>query len=569
MALRRRWIALSLAVLACAVVAAIPLIGSRYAIQLGTDILTFVILACSWNLISGYTGYVSFGQVSLFGIGAYATALLVDHTAIPWYAAVVIAGAIGGFAGFAIGSVMLRLKGILFALAMFGLARILAVVAANWSFAGGAVGLTLPAQLTPVAVYAEMALVALCAFAVNVWFARSGFGLDAMSVRDDEEAAIALGVDATRVKVTAFFLSAIFPAIAGGLVAWNRSFIDPVSAFDPSIDLRTVVFTLFGGIGTSWGPLLGTVVLMLVSEQLWAHLPELQLALFGVLIIAVVLVMPGGLVGLANRFGWLARRPILAPPSFPYVEPPEAPAPPSGDMPVLEVRDVTMRYDGVVALDRVSFSVRSGEMLSIIGANGAGKTTLFNVITGFVTPTAGTIVFCGEPITRLTPLQHARLGIARTFQIPRLMESMSVWENVMISARHGKQSGRAAQQAAWALRIAGLEALWLEPAEKLTPGQRRRLELARAVAMQPRVVLLDEVMAGMTRQEQEEVRNVIRDLGSFGVAAVAGVEHIVSAIRDLSTHMIVLDFGKKIADGPPDLVLRDPLVVHAYLGQPQ
>lgn len=536
---------------------------------MGTDILTFVILACSWNLISGYTGYVSFGQVSFFGIGAYATALLVGHTTIPWYLAVVLSGLIGGLAGFAIGSVMLRLKGILFALAMFGLARILTVVAANWSLAGGAVGLTLPAQLTPVAVYAEMAAAALCAFAINAYFSHSGFGLDAMSVRDDEDAAAALGVPTTRVKVTAFVLSAIFPAIAGGLVAWNRSFIDPISAFDPGIDLRTVVFTLFGGIGTLWGPFLGTVVLVLVSEELWAHLPELQLALFGALIIVVVLAMPGGLVGLANRFGWLSRRATLAPHVFPHVETVEIAKTPAGSEPVLDVTDLTVRFGGVVALDRVSFSVRSGEMVSIIGANGAGKTTLFNAITGFVTPSGGTIAFYGAPVAGLAPLQLARRGIARTFQIPRLMESMTVWENVVLASRHGKQSHHAVEQAAWALRIAGLDTMWLAPAERLSPGQRRRLELARALALQPTVVLLDEVMAGMTRQEQEEVRDVIRELKNFGVAAVAGVEHVVSAIKDLSDHMIVLDFGKKIADGAPEAVLRDPLVVHAYLGEPQ
>lgn len=559
----------TLAILLLASLVAVPFAGSAYVLQLGTDILTFVTLACSWNLISGYVGYISFGQVSFFGIGAYVTALLVRHTTIPWYLAVVLAGFAGGLAGLGIGAAMLRLKGIMFALGMFGLARILAVIASNWSFAGGAVGLTLPAQLTPVAVYAEMAVTALCAFAVNAFFSRSGFGLDAMSIRDDEDAAAALGVPTTRIKITAFILSAVFPAIVGGLVAWNRSFIDPVSAFDSGIDLRTIVFTLFGGIGTLWGPFLGTLALMLVSEQLWAHLPELQLALFGALIIVVVLAMPGGLVGLANRFGWLSPRAILAPPVFPDVEPPPAPMPPASREPVLEVKDLTVRFGGVVALDRVSFSVRHGETLSIIGANGAGKTTLFNAITGFVTPSSGTIAFYGTPITRLAPLELARRGIARTFQIPRLMESMSVWENVLLASRHGKQSRNAVRHAAWALRTTGLESMWLEPAEKLTPGQRRRLELARALALQPTVVLLDEVMAGMTRQEQEEVRQVIRELKSLGVAAVAGIEHVVSAIKDLSDHMVVLDFGRKIADGTPEAVLRDPVVVQAYLGEPQ
>ncbi len=548
---------------------AVPLIGSAYILQFATDVLTFVTLACAWNLISGYTGYISFGQVSFFGIGAYATALLVLRTAMPWYLAVAAAAAVGGVAGLALGALMLRLRGILFALGMFGLARILTVIASNWGFAGGAVGLTLPAQLTPVGVYGGMAAAAVAAFAVNVFFSRSGFGLDAMSVRDDEDAAVAMGVPTTRVKIVAFVLSAIFPAAAGGLVAWSRSFMDPVSAFDPGIDLRVVVFTLFGGIGTLWGPLLGSLVLMIVAEQLWAHLPELELALFGALVIVVVLALPGGLVGLANRFGWLGRRPILAPPAFPDVKEPATPALPEGTEPVLDVQDVTVRFGGVVALDRVSFRVASGETVSIIGANGAGKTTLFNVITGFVTPSQGAVMYYGARISGLSAFELARRGIARTFQIPRLMESMSVWENVVLPSRHGRQWRDPVRHAAWALAAVRLESIWLEPAQNLTPGQRRRLEFARVLALQPTVVLLDEVMAGMTHDEQDEIRDVIRRLKGLGVAGVAAVEHVVSAIRDLSDRMIVLDFGKKIAEGAPEAVLREPVVVRAYLGDVQ
>ena len=338
-----------------AILAAAPLLGSGYVLQLATDILTFVALAYSWNLISGFTGYVSFGQVTFFGMGAYATALMVLHTPILWYMAIPIAVLLAGLAALLLGAVMLRLRGIMFALGMLGLARILAVVAANWSFAGGAVGLTLPAELTPIAVYAGTWAAALFAFGLSAFYMRSGLGLSAMSVRDDEGAAAALGVATGRVKILTFVLSALAPAAVGGLVAWNRSFIDPASAFDPNMDLQLVVFTLFGGIGTLWGPLLGTLVLMLVGEQLWAYVPELQLALYGGLVIVVVLAFPGGIVGLANRFGWLLRRPIFAPRPFPaaIVPPPAPPSRPSGDT-ILEVRDLSVRFRGIVALDGLS-----------------------------------------------------------------------------------------------------------------------------------------------------------------------------------------------------------------------
>ena len=247
--------------------------------------------------------------------------------------------------------------------------------------------MTLPAELTPVGVYIFAGILALAAFGVTAWIARIGFGLDAMSVREDEEAGTALGVPATRIKVIAFVASAVLPALAGGLVAWNRSYIDPPSMFDPTIDLQTVVFVLFGGIGTVWGPFLGTLVLMIVGEEFLVYFPNLELALFGLVIILTVLVFPGGIVSLANRFGLLRRPIVLAPAALPEGAPPPARRHGLEGVPVLEVRDLTVRFGGLVALDRVSFAIGAGETVSIIGANGAGKTTLFNTITGFIEPT--------------------------------------------------------------------------------------------------------------------------------------------------------------------------------------
>jgi branched-chain amino acid transport system permease protein len=464
-----------------------------------------------------FTGYLSFGQVSFFGLGAYITALLVLHTPTPWYAAAIIAGVVVGLSALVLGLLMLRLRGILFALGMAGVARILAVAFSNWSFAGGSVGLTLPSQLTPLAVYVGTTAVALAAFGPNAYFARSGFGLDAKSVRDDEEAAASLGVPTTRVKISAFMLSAVLPAVVGGLVAWNRSFIDPPSAFDPALDLQTVVFVLFGGIGTIWGPLVGTVVLSLLGEEFLVYFPDLELALFGAVVIASVLILPGGLVSLANRFGRFARRTPLAPqPLAPGAPPGSRRASTVEQKAILELEDLTVRFGGVLAVDRLSLEVRRGETVSIIGANGGGKTTLFNAIAGLVPPTGGDIRYEGQSIARVPVSERARRGIARTFQIPRLMDSMSVWENVLLASRHGKQSARAVDHTAWTLHTVGLQTMWLAPAGILTPGLRRRLEVARALALDPNVILLDEVMAGMTGGEQEQIRQAVRRIHERG-----------------------------------------------------
>jgi branched-chain amino acid transport system permease protein len=558
-----------LAALAAIVIVVIPVAGSRYTLQLATDILGFTALAYGWNLISGFTGYLSFGQVAFYGIGGYATGLLVQHAPLPWYVAVAVGGVVAALAALALGPIMLRLRGILFALGMFGLARILGVVFSDWGYAGGGNGMTLPAELTPIGVYVFTALVALAGFAVSAWVARSGFGLDAMGLREDEEAAAALGVPTTRVKVIAFVASAVFPALAGGLVAWNRSYIDPPSMFDPTIDLQTVVFVLFGGIGTVWGPFLGTLVLMLVGEQFLVYFPNLELALFGLVVIVTVLALPGGLVALANRFGRLHRPVVLAPDALPDGVPPVPRAMPSQTEPVLDVRDLTVRFGGLLALDAVSLAISRGETVSIIGSNGAGKTTLFNTITGFIPPTSGEIRFLGQSVTHIPTFRRAQLGMARSFQIPRVMAAMTVWENVVLAARHGRQGHRAVAHAAWVLRTVGLATMWLDPVTRLPPGHQRLLEFARVLALDPELVLLDEVMAGMSREEQENVRAVIRQLPALGVAAVACVEHVIAAIADLSDRMIVLDFGRKIADDIPSRVLTDPVVVRAYLGEPQ
>src|SRR6185312_4451933 len=518
----------------------------------------------------GFAGYISFGHVSFFGLGAYTTAILVNHFSIPWYVAVCCGGIVTAIVAAIFGPIMLRLRGILFALGMLGLARILTVVFSDWDYAGGAAGTTLPPQLNPSAVYVGMMLTALCAFAVNAYFARSGFGLDAMSVREDEDAAGALGVPTTQVKVITFILSAVFPGLVGGLIAWNRSYLDPASAFDPTLDLQTIVFTLFGGIGTLWGPLIGSSVLMLVSEQLLIHLSSLKLALYGAVVIATVLMFPGGLVSLLNRFGFFKRKLILAPSELPQGHAPAAiDAGLHAGTSLLEVRDLSVRFGGLLALDNVSFKLQRGETLSIIGANGAGKTTLFNAITGFVLPTSGEVLFRGGTVTVLPVIGRVHLGMARTFQIPRLLAELSVWENVVLAARHGRQKHRPVQHAACVLRTVGLDEMWLEPVARLTPGRQRELELARVLALQPDLVLLDEVMAGMTKEEQERVRSIIKRMSDFGVVGIVCIEHVIAAIADLSDRMLVLDFGRKIAESRPNEVLNDPVVIKAYLGEVQ
>jgi branched-chain amino acid transport system ATP-binding protein len=235
--------------------------------------------------------------------------------------------------------------------------------------------------------------------------------------------------------------------------------------------------------------------------------------------------------------------------------------------PLLEVRDVSKYFEGLRALDGVSFAVEPGVILSIIGPNGAGKTTLFNLITGALAPTRGDILFEGRSILGLRPSRTARLGIGRTFQIVRPFPGLTTLDNVALAALAKVSTRRAAERRAeQILELTGLAPYAHLEARNLTLAKRKRLEVARAVALEPKVILLDEVMAGLTPVEVDETIELVKKLRSMGIAAVAGIEHVMQAVKKISDHVVVLNFGKKLAEGPPAEVMRHPEVVKAYLG---
>jgi branched-chain amino acid transport system ATP-binding protein len=236
-------------------------------------------------------------------------------------------------------------------------------------------------------------------------------------------------------------------------------------------------------------------------------------------------------------------------------------------VPLLELRHVSKSFQGLRAVDDVSFKVDAGMVLSIIGPNGAGKTTLFNLITGALKPSGGDILFEGRSIKGMKPNQTAQAGIGRTFQIVRPFPGLTTLENVTLAALAKEPRRRhAAALAAEILELARLSAFSEQPARNLTLARRKRLEIARAVALRPRIILLDEVMAGLTPVEVDETIALLKELRSRGVATVAGIEHIMQAVRKISDHVVVLNFGKKLAEGPPGEVMSNPEVITAYLG---
>jgi len=310
-----------LGVFAIALVAAglVPLAGSDYAVSFSIQLLIFLVLAYSWNLIGGYTGYTHFGQVAFFGIGAYVGSLLIFHWNVPWYLAALAAALAGAITALPLGGAMLRLKGPFFAIGMFGLARVLEAFALGFDgITQGGTGIYLKPLNDLKPLYYVVAAVAAVMMLLTWRLDNSRLGLKLLAIREDENAAESLGIPTTRLKIGAFVVSAVAPAAMGCLYAVYLGFIDPPTAFASNIELTTIAMVLLGGMGTVLGPLLGAIVLSVLNEVLWANYPQIYLASVGVIVLLAVLFTPRGLVNIGMKGGWLALgRPLFRRPAQP------------------------------------------------------------------------------------------------------------------------------------------------------------------------------------------------------------------------------------------------------------
>ncbi|HZS03128.1 MAG TPA: branched-chain amino acid ABC transporter permease [Chloroflexota bacterium] len=287
---------------------ALPFVASAYVVSLLFLLFMWVALASSWNLLSGYTGYVSFGHAGFFGVGAYAAAILIWRLQWEWWLACLAGGVVCAALGAAIGGPALRLRGPYFAIALLGLSEVGRIVAVVWEpLTRGGLGISLPPTAELLPDYYAMLALAVAATALVYWIANSKIGLRLLAIREDETAAEVVGVPTTRYKLLAFILSAFFPGVAGGLYAWHVSYIDPGAVFAVSISVRTIASAMFGGAGTVFGPVAGALLLNLLAEVLWVRYPFFHPVLFGGLIIVILLVMPGGIVAVLQQRGVLPR----------------------------------------------------------------------------------------------------------------------------------------------------------------------------------------------------------------------------------------------------------------------
>jgi branched-chain amino acid transport system permease protein len=557
--------------------------NSYYQLML-TLVPVWAIFGLSWNLLSGYTGLISFGHAAFFGIGAYATALGQIYFDLPPWVLIPIAGMLGGIAGLAIGFPTFRLQGHYFALAM--LAYPLAILYVfEWL---GFQEITLPIKRDSPIAYMQFAdpraytLLALAMLFGTILLTqlieRSRFGMALLAIKQNEAAAEAAGIDTLAWKLRAIAVSGAIAGAIGGFYAVVLLVVTPQSVFGMLVSAQALTVVMFGGVGTVWGPVIGSVILIPLAEILNAEagsrLPGIQGVIFGLAIICVVLLAPEGLFWKVRD---LSRKRTAAPSAAPASrDPAAATVLPSrsasrdrsapADV-ILEVRNLSRAFGGLKAVQNVGFKLRRNEILGIIGPNGAGKTTLFNLLNGFLRPETGEVLIDGRDMSGRKPHELCEAGIGRTFQVMRPFLRMSITENVVVGAYvRAKTDTEAGRLAADAIARVGLSTIASRLAGELTTKELRLMELARALAGQPRILLLDETLAGLGHDEANEVVAVIQRLAREGMT-IAIIEHTMQAMVRLVDSFLVLDHGAVIVEGEPEAVTRDARVIEAYLGK--
>lgn len=563
-----KWMAVGSAV----AIGLLPIVDRNpYHVSLFTRICLYVVLAMGLNLLVGLTGLLDMGYVGFYAIGAYTYALLASpHLGLhaPFVVVLVLAVVVACVLSGIIGLATLRLRGDYLAVVTLSFAEVLRILLVNLdrpvNLTNGPNGIVNidPPRLgplvldTPTRAYYLLLGAALAAYWLYGRMAKSELGLKWRALKDDSIAAQSLGVNPLRYQMVAYVLGASFAAVAGVLFAgWQLAVFPQNFTLAELITIYCMI--ILGGVGNHAGALLGVVAVVLIPELLRAY-SVYRMAIYGAVLVVLMVYRPQGLLPLRHGLCTWKKRTSPNPPRA-HIPSHEA----DEGEPVLVVQNISKRFDGLVALDGVSFELRKGEVLGIIGPNGAGKTTLVNVLTGVTPPTAGEFRLGGRRLNGLKPDAIYKLGIARTFQNPRLFKSMNVAENVQVGLSHRVSDSPGALLRFLDEQLAQCQD---QPADALSYAHRKALEVARAMAGGPRVLLLDEPAAGMGCGDLEQLQERIRSLKQKGYSVVL-VEHQIPLVASVCDRIIVLDQGRKIAEGSPGEVMANPEVIRVYLGE--
>ena len=554
--------------------------------------LILAIMGSGWNIISGFTGYVSLGQSAFLGIGAYTTALfslrVFDGASPFWF--VPISAVVAGIFAAVVGSVLMRTRGHAFVILTIAFLFVMQIVTLNWSaLTNGNHGLSLPLPLWNIdyqnwPFYYSLLGILVLSVAMSWWIRRTKLGMGLIAIREDENKAASVGVNTSVYKVLSFVASAVFIGAAGGIYAYYLSFIDPRGMFDIVISVQVALAVLLGGRGTILGPVLGAFILEPLNEITNNEFSggNERLIFFGGLLALVVLFLPRGVIPSVGEL-WARWRGAGKAGRWAHASsgPPSTCAKPVRDLSRGMAQadrcskcGASSGASGVSALDGCTLEVEDGTITALIGPNGSGKTTLFNVIDGTMSADSGEVRFDGEPIDGLPPWGRAHRGIGRTFQITRLFREMTVLENIVAPLRSfswrqlaaDAVSGAEAQRAQELLEFVGMRAFADQPAAALSFGQQKLVELAQVLMLDPRLIMLDEPAGGINPTLIDHIVEMIRELNRQGKTFLI-VEHNMPMVLGLCDPVRVLARGSCISRGTPAEIQKDELVLDAYLGE--
>ena len=575
--------------LLAAILVAVPLAsGNEYELRLFMLFLIYAFIAVGLNVLVGLAGLVSLGQAGLFALGSYTGAIVATRLGFDMISSGLIAAIVAGLFGVLLAYPTVRVRGVYLAVVTIAFGLIVENVAIEWqSLTGGTTGITsIPAPnafgvaLSGYAYYGVLAVSLFLLVLATHHLKNSRYGRAMLAIAQSETAARALGLNPTALRTLAFVVAAVTSGIAGTYYAFLNAYISPdIFTFTDSV--RFLLMVILGGAASTFGPVIGAYILTYLPEYLQEFAVWQKFA-YGALLLVVMFVLPRGIMG---SLGALAARLRPAAKAAPLEAglPAEVTLAPDASRPHAELvaRDLTVRFGGLTALASASLRVKPGEIHALIGPNGAGKSTFVNTISGFYRPTSGACELDGVQLTGLSSYEIARVGLARTFQNTELFGEMTVLENVMVGYQQRlsygiaaavlhtpamrREESRCRRTATGLLGFVGLEAYANEQARFLPFGLQRRLEIARALAAGPRLLLLDEPAAGLTTQEIDELEAMIRKIAGLGVSVLL-IEHHVELIMAVADTVTVLDYGQVIASDTPSVVQANPRVVEAYFG---
>ncbi|MHA6260414.1 branched-chain amino acid ABC transporter ATP-binding protein/permease [Sporosarcina sp. CAU 1771] len=554
-----------------------------------TFLITYIVIL-GLNLLVGLSNQLSLGHVGFYAIGAYSSAILTMTVGLNFFVSILISGLIAALFGAIVALLSLRAKGPYLAMVTIAFGELVSIIANRWvNVTGGPAGTktSVPSffglELGPIQYMWFIGLLAILFTAAATNIFRGRFGRTFTAFGNSEVASEVLGINVRNWKILAFSVSAFLAGVGGGLFAFQNQFISSTT-FELNLSIMFLIAVIIGGSGTKIGPIIGTVVIVGLPQFLH-NFVDYHLMIFGGILLVALILLPDGIVGALSRLSYFKKFSskkvnvelgILHDDREAKIDLPDGI---TGKL--LELKNISMHFGGLKAIDEVEIEILGGTVHGIIGPNGSGKSTTVNVLSGVYMPTGGNLLWKGKNITNYAPHGIAREGVTRTFQNLQLFEDMSVLQNVMVGFhRHFKtgflknliylgqvsnEERYYAQKAYDLLRIVGLEERAHEKSSDLPYGEQRLVEIARGLALKPDLLILDEPAAGASPKEIEKIMDVIQRLKNAGLSIIL-VEHHMDIVMNVCDYITVLDFGKKICEGTPETIQNDPRVIDAYLG---